>query len=210
MESERFTHNGREYEMRIERDEDHGAPWDEEDGHGPVSGWERRDKRPGEMILSEDHGARRFYDFAEACRIARRDGWGFLPAALEIEPAPADHVPYSKRGGWAKCAGFIAHDPDDINDATRAVYDHFRAKMTAREYAAAAALRDFERLRAWCDDRWFYVGVIVAPVCPCCGEPDENSAESLWGIESDAGEYLQDVARDLADQIAANDETAAA
>ena len=63
----------------VYRDTDHGAPWDAEDGHGPVSEWTRRRKRAGELVLCEDRGSRRYYDFAEACRIARRDGWRLRP-----------------------------------------------------------------------------------------------------------------------------------
>lgn len=62
-------------QVTFERDDSCGTPWDEEDGHGPVSGWERRDKRPGELILCSDNGCHRFYDFQEAVRIARKD-WG--------------------------------------------------------------------------------------------------------------------------------------
>lgn len=49
-----------------------------EDPHGLVSEWRsdglgsRPTKRPGERRLA---GSARFYDFATACRIARRDGW---------------------------------------------------------------------------------------------------------------------------------------
>jgi hypothetical protein len=57
-------------------DRDSGPPWQEEDGHGPVSDWTSRNKRPGERTLVQDHGSRRFYDFAEAVKIARRDRWG--------------------------------------------------------------------------------------------------------------------------------------
>jgi hypothetical protein len=60
----------------IEADTDMGPPWEEHDGHGPVSAWTSRNKRPGERTLNEDHGSRRFYDFAEAVKIARADGWG--------------------------------------------------------------------------------------------------------------------------------------
>jgi len=60
-------------------DSDSDVPWDREDEHGPVSGWERRSKRPGEMILNSDRGSHRFYDFAEAVRIAKRDGWDTVP-----------------------------------------------------------------------------------------------------------------------------------
>lgn len=64
---------------RIEHDEHTGAPWEEHDGHGPVSDWTRRDKLPGELILCDDGRQKRFYDFAEACRIALRDGWNAKP-----------------------------------------------------------------------------------------------------------------------------------
>lgn len=58
---------------------DGGAPWDKEDGHGPVSGWEPRAKRPHELVLNDDGHSKRFYDFAEAVRIAKRDGWDTAP-----------------------------------------------------------------------------------------------------------------------------------
>lgn len=66
------------YSVRVHVDYDQcmGAPWEEHDGHGPVSEWTTRDKRPGERVLSEDRGSKRYYDFAEAVKIARRDGWG--------------------------------------------------------------------------------------------------------------------------------------
>lgn len=57
-------------------DEDHGPPWKESDCHGPVSDWTTRDKRPGEWVLCTDRRSKRYYDHAEAVRIARRDGWG--------------------------------------------------------------------------------------------------------------------------------------
>lgn len=57
-------------------DEDHGAPWDEIDGHGPVSDWTSRHKAPGEWVLCSDRHSKRYYDHAEAMRIAKRDGWG--------------------------------------------------------------------------------------------------------------------------------------
>jgi hypothetical protein len=62
--------------IRIEPDEDVGPPWEEHDGHGIVSGWTRRDKAPGEIVLASDAGRYRYYDFAGSVKIARRDGWG--------------------------------------------------------------------------------------------------------------------------------------
>ena len=77
--------SGREYAWSIEVDESYGNPWQEHDGHGPVSDWVSPGyhgitKRPGERILYRDrHGAALLYDFAEALKIARRDGWGPRP-----------------------------------------------------------------------------------------------------------------------------------
>lgn len=70
---------------------------------------------------------------------------------------------------------------------------------TRGEKAHRAAMADFDRLRRWCDDQWSYVGVVVELL------DDEGDAmgeeESLWGVESDAGDYLEKCARELADEI---------
>lgn len=63
----------------IEQDDDRGPPWERDCGHGPVSEWTSRAKRPGERILNEDHGSKRYYDFAEAVKTARVDGWDAEP-----------------------------------------------------------------------------------------------------------------------------------
>jgi len=101
-----FEHAGLTFRAKIERDDDMGAPWDEHDGRGPVSDWTTRDKLPGELVLSEDRRGRskRFYDFAEACRIARKEGWGFLPGPLVLTADPGDHAPYAKRGAGRHAA----------------------------------------------------------------------------------------------------------
>lgn len=150
----------------IYRDDFHGAPWVEEDGRGSVSDWRGREtKRPGEMALAHsDFGGYRFYDFAEACRIARRDGWGARTPGL-----PADH-------------------PDAYKP---------KPGETAKAYAARAAMDDFRRLKAWCDDEWFYVGVAVTAEKDGVLLTDKYEC-SLWGIESDAGDYLAEVANELA------------
>lgn len=65
------------FSVELRHDEDMGPPWKEHDGHGPVSDWRpKNSKRPGERVLAEERGSALFYDFAEAVRIARRDGWG--------------------------------------------------------------------------------------------------------------------------------------
>ena len=130
----------------IHFDEYAAPPWDNEDGHGPVSSWERREKAPGERILAQDHGSRRFYDFAEAVRIAHRDAWG----------------------------------PKQEGD-------------TPGETAARAAEADFKQLKDWIDGRWFYVGVVVT----VSKHGHELGTASLWCIESDAGDYFNEVAEEL-------------
>ncbi len=138
-------------------DEDMGPPWKEHDGHGPVSDWERRKKRPGERILSGSRfDSRRLYDVEEATKIAKRDGW--------------DSKPY-KTG-------------------------------TEGQQAARAVEADFQRMRAWCNDEWTWVGVRLS-VSKGGIVLDEHAA-SLWGIESDSNDfgddnydYLTEVANEL-------------
>ena len=160
--------NGRTFVVSIVPDSDMGPPWENEDGHGPVSDWTRRAKAPGELILCSDRGSHRYYDFADAIRIAKRDGWGSSPYALESE--------------------------------------------TKGQKAARAAMADFERLKAWCDDGWHYVGVCLFEL-PHDGV--ERSAQhvadaapfgildhrALWGIESDSPEYHSQVALELVSEF---------
>jgi hypothetical protein len=71
-----FTREGVAFRFRSEADDMLRMPWKEDEGHGAVSEWTRRDKRPGEVIIASDHGSHLFYDLAEATSIALRDGWG--------------------------------------------------------------------------------------------------------------------------------------
>jgi hypothetical protein len=172
-ETRRFTHAGREFVAEFHHDPDMEAPWKVHDGHGPVRETRRNDwsghylKRPGEVIIWTDgrgpyHGTALVYDFAEACKIARRDGWNAEPYDVPSE--------------------------------------------TPRQRAAKAARADMARLRAWLRDEWHWCGVTVRPAgaCRCCGP-----SQSLWGIESDAGGYFEDVMRELADELIAGERAAA-
>lgn len=166
-----FERNGLTFRIAIESDPDHGAPWGDEDGHGPVSDWRCYDqqdmgKRPGEWLLcTSGRFSARFYDAREAQQIALRDGWGIGSeerAALALK---------------------LGREP------------------RKREIAAEAVRRDYERLRAWCNDQWCYVGVVVTLLDVESEMTDESN--SILGIESDAGNYLTEVAHELADEIAA-------
>lgn len=70
---------GMNFKVTLIHDDDMAPPWDECEGHGPVSNWERRSKGAHEMILCEDGGCKRFYDFQESVKIAKREGWNTAP-----------------------------------------------------------------------------------------------------------------------------------
>lgn len=125
--------------VKIEYDTDYSPPWKNSDGHGVVSDWEYRGEANGRWELCEDSYSRRYYDWRETLKIAKRDGWG--------------------------------HRNGDIMDAVR---------------------RDYEYLRAWCNDTWYYVGVVVE----LYDANDELIGEdSCWGYESYCKDYLCSEAR---------------
>jgi hypothetical protein len=143
---------GKTYLVQWEYDHHCGCPWDECDGHGPVSEWETRAKKPGEWVLTKSMGASRFYDFQAAMKLAKKDRWNTKPYT------------------WA----------------------------TKGQQAEAAVRADFEFLRRWCNDQWFYCGIVVTLL-----DDDEEKTDvshSLWGIESDAQDYIETVINDLIDE----------
>lgn len=119
--------HGASYLVEWFYDEYAGAPWDNSDCHGPVTGWERRDKKPSEIILSSDRGLKRFYDFAEAMRMARRDGWS-APPYIFSSPGEQAHAAvmsdfeYLRRwcdGQWFYC-GIVVTMLDEDGEKTQA------------------------------------------------------------------------------------------
>ena len=141
-------------QIEIERDEHMGEPWKEHDGHGNVTEWVTRDKRPGERLLCSDRSQKRFYDYQGAIEKARAEGW--------------DAPPYSTG--------------------------------TKGEQAVRAVNADFELLRAWCNDEWYWCGVIVT----VCKNGVTIGTDSLWGIES-CGDYWQEIGTDMAHGIMEQD-----
>lgn len=69
---------------------------------------------------------------------------------------------------------------------------------TKRQQAAKAARADFEYLRAWCNDEWRYVGVVVT-LLDDEGEKTEVT-DSLWGVET-FGDHHEAEARTMADEL---------
>jgi hypothetical protein len=195
-----FEHRGLRFRVQFPYDDHHGAPWEECDGHGPVSDWTTRDKRPGELILATEGRHRRYYDFQAAVALARSESWGFLPGKLETTrsgPEWVARVISEAPGKWG-CVLFEAR-AIDINAAVRAVYRMHRQTMTARQYAAGAAMLDFDFLRRFCNDDWHYVGVVVTLLDH---EGEDVDDRSIWGFDSDSRDYLTDTAHELADELA--------
>ncbi len=169
------------FRVNIESDDANEAPWEREDGHGPVSEshyhpfgrGSKPPKKAGERLLCWDDGYYRTYDFSEAVRIAKRDAWGLSSANVEALAARLGHSP------------------------------------SRNEIVAEAVERDFKRLQDWCEDRWRYVGVAVTHI-PDDEESEDvktGYGHALWGIESDCDDYLAEVAGILMDEII-NDLTA--
>ena len=142
-----ITRNGTTLVVEYYYDADSGAPWRECDGHGVVSEWIHRDKKPGERVLHADHHMRLYYDVQQTTAIALRDGWGVAGQTF----------------------------------------------ATKRQQAAAAVEADFQYLRRWCQDDWFYIGIVVRT-------EDAAVSHSLWGIESDTTEYHKEIIEELAGQ----------
>ena len=83
LHTETIEHEGHSFQVEHFADEYADAPWVREDGHGIISDWTRRDKRPGEVSICEDRGSHRYYDVQATMKIARRDGWGLGPEDVE-------------------------------------------------------------------------------------------------------------------------------
>jgi hypothetical protein len=77
-----FEYQGLTFYVDVINDDWTGTPWEHSDGHGPVSEWTRRDKKPGEWTLCEERGSKRYYNFSEAMRIAKKDKWDAPPYGI--------------------------------------------------------------------------------------------------------------------------------
>lgn len=164
-----FVRQGLRFRVRIKPDDSFEAPWEREDGHGPVrtvySYHGLPAKRAGERILHSSRGMYWLYDWQAAIRTAIKDGWSVSEEAR------------NRIRRELKMTG---------ND-------------TVRSAAAMAVYEDEQRLRRWLNGDWDYIGVIVI-LLDADGE-ETGDCESLWGVESDAGDHFTEVTNDLADGI---------
>lgn len=162
--------NGYTVRIRVHHDEGMGPPWEEHDGHGPVSDWFYHRpsswascKRPGQRVISKDGHNARFYDWQEATRIAKRDGWG-LSDDVKMDLAKK-----------------LGRNP------------------TRGEITAEAVRRDFEHLRARCNDEWHWLGYTTTITAP---DGTEHDGDSCWGYEGKT--YMIEEAEGSAEAFVAN------
>lgn len=169
-----FEYRGYTFKVTIDRDDCMGAPWDEHDGHGTVSKWK----------TSHKIGA----DKAPGERVLCTDRHSYRLYDF------AGAVALAKKDGWG-CKHSYSY-----NLGARVFVSGHR---TAGELAHCAAECDFDRLRRWCADDWFWCTLTVRLIefDDDDQEVETDELESLGGIESDAGAYLTDTAHELADEI---------
>lgn len=74
-----MKYKGYLFTIEVDYDEFEGPPWLRCDGHGPVSDWTTRDKKPSEVVLWTVGGAKLYYDFSRAMKVAKEDGWDAAP-----------------------------------------------------------------------------------------------------------------------------------
>lgn len=99
-----FTRGGRNFRVNICHDHHMGPPWKEHDGHGPVReagiGYNGHpQKRPGERVLQQARRTAWLYDWQDACKQARKDGWNAPPydAPGRVERAVQADFDYLRR-----------------------------------------------------------------------------------------------------------------
>lgn len=82
--------------------------------------------------------------------------------------------------------------------AMQALTEKLKRTPTKREVIAEAVRLDIERMRAWCNNEWGYVGVCVC-LLDSEGSPiGDKYAAACWGLESDSDDLLREVAKECA------------
>ncbi len=179
--------NGMTFSLVIALDDHDDPPWERADGHGPVSDWTRREKHPGERVLIKDRNFRRYYDVAQAQRIALRERWG-----THRPPVARPRVATRLHGAtWCDSATVTR-----LQDWLTARFGTKPA--SAPMVAAQAVAEDFQYLHAWCKNAWWYLGYEVRLL----DEDGRATAQrdACWGFES-CDDYILTAATEAAAAI---------
>lgn len=104
-----FEYEGFTFIVQFVYDGNSGRPWEEGDGHGPVREVRMNEhgqpaKKPGERILNRNSNSRSeciyAYDWAEACRLAKKDGWNTEPYDAPNRVERAVQADFNHLAGW--------------------------------------------------------------------------------------------------------------
>jgi hypothetical protein len=159
--TESIEHNGATITINWFPDEDMGPPWDNEDGHGPVSDWTSRAKLPGERVLNEDHRSYRYYDFAAAVKLAKKDGWEAkpyktgTPGERANRAAEADYEWLRRwcNDDWHYCGYQLEVDGFAYEDSLWGIDSDSIDSLTKEAFDAAKAWLDREKTESqWATD----------------------------------------------------------
>jgi hypothetical protein len=104
---ETIERNGHTFKVCIVDDDISDAPWEREDGHGPVSEWTRRAKAPWERVLCSDQRMHRYYDYAAAVGMARAESWDAAPLG---EGTPGQRAARAADADYERLRRFCAGD----------------------------------------------------------------------------------------------------
>lgn len=127
------------------------------------------------------------------------DGYGIVSDWESRDKKPGEVVIASDRRGAKRFYDVAATTRIAKRDCW-GVSNADTSKMTPAQITALAVQRDMERMRDWCNDSWHWCGVSVFPLT-ADGDELRSKTESLWGIESDAGDYFEEVISELIAQI---------
>jgi hypothetical protein len=134
------------------------------------------------------------------------DGHGPVRHTRAAFKQPGERILHSDRDGqwlydWAGAMRKAEKDGWGLSpDDTAALAQKLGRAPTPGEIRAEAVQRDFDFCRRYASGDWDWCGVVVT-LLDADGEPT-HERESLWGIESDEYSYHEEVARELAEEIA--------
>jgi len=112
---------GLRFRVHIEQDDNDEAPWERNDGHGPVRQTSDGLKRPGERVLHKDRWTSWLYDWQAACKLARKE-WGCQDIEVAVQ-ADFDRLRRWLRSDWYY-VGVCVEVIDDNGDAVTDKYEH--------------------------------------------------------------------------------------
>ncbi|QGZ64366.1 hypothetical protein [Paraburkholderia acidisoli] len=120
-------------------------------------------------------------------KIAYRDGWGLRDEDKATLQARLRRTTFAVRG----------------EDGRHRLEEQCRPwkPLTRGEITAESVHLDYEHLRRWCNDQWYWVGLVVELLDDEV-EPVDDVCDSLWGMESEDDDYLRETAHGMAEGLA--------